>query len=60
MYGSDGWVFGNGVFKSGSAHLTATMEGGNYFVPGEPGVYDLGSFEMRGWDLTATSATRRQ
>lgn len=54
MYGSDGWVFGSGVFKTGTVHLAATMEGGYYFVSGESGVQDLGSFEMRGWDLTAT------
>lgn len=54
LYGSDGWVFGSGVFKTGSVHLAATMEGGYYFVPSDPELYDLGSFEMRGWDLTAT------
>lgn len=53
-YGSDGWIFGTGVFKTGSIHLAATMEGGYYYEPGNPEILDLGSFEMRGWDLAAT------
>lgn len=59
MYGSDGWIFGNGAFKTGGVHLDATMEGGYYVFAGDEESRDLGSFEMRGWDLTATSATRR-
>lgn len=54
QYGSDGWVFGNGVFKTGTVHLNATLEGGYYFVPGGPEDLDLGLFEIREWDVVAT------
>ena len=52
-YGSDGWVFGNGVFKTGATHLTATMDGGYYWFPGDEEDQNLRSFEITGWDVAA-------
>lgn len=54
LYGSEGWVFGSGVFKTGTVHLSATMDGGYYFVPGEPEDLNLGLFQIQEWDVTAT------
>ena len=52
-YGSDGWMFGTAAFKTGATHLSATMDGGYYSVPGDD-YMNLGSFSIGGWDLMAT------